>query len=400
MKKFTFLLLFLFQTAAVVAQREYVIELDPTTGTFVKKGGYILGVNWIYPHVRTYDEVNGRMIFQGGTISPDRLFTVDVSNGSVVTNPVFPASGGPGVIRAPQFDNTNGTLYGLHYDSLAAVFYLATIDPATGLFTPIGNNPIDGLIGTSQGMDTYDELHHKYLVYSLQYLFVVDAVSGNSDSIRLALQPGDGLAHMCFHNGNDTLYALLYENSSQQFFLSWIDRVTGSITKIGAGTNLASGNGSATIDYTNRRYIFVYLDQGFTHLSVMDLDNGSVLFHNTISLAALDNVANLSYDNTRQALYAIHWDNDLENPTGISNKYTRAMQISPNPATEMVAVRLPMQYERLQVQLINAFGQTIKAYDCQQVQQFELPIQSLSSGMYFLKIDTGTETLSVRFMRK
>ena len=247
------------------------------------------------------------MIFEGGDPSPDHLYSIDVTNGSVVSSPLFPAAGTQGNVREPQFDNTTETLYGVYQDTFSD-YYLATIDPATGIHTQIGTSPVPGLIGTNQGMDTYDEIHHRYILLSSNTLYSIDAQTGNTiSSLPITSQSTGSLINICFNNANDTLYGLMLDNTSQLFFLVWIDTATGYATHIGNGTNLAAGNGGGAIDQANRRYIYSYSSQsGGYYVSVMSLDSGNVLFNNQIMLDSLDNVHSVKYDNVKQKLFAIH----------------------------------------------------------------------------------------------
>lgn len=320
-KKYTLLFALLLHAAGAFAQGEFLIELTPMTGAMQKIGGPIPGIGWIYPNVRAYNEVNGRLIFPGGTPTPNRLYSIDVTNGSVVSNPVFPAVGGPSAVSEPQFDNTNSTLYGLYYNTGTSAYHLVTINPVTGMHTQVGTTAIAGLNGLGQGMDTYDEIHHRYIVYSTNKLFLIDAQTGNAVNTTVAMQPGDGIVQICYNNANDTLYALQYKASTQLYHLVWINPVTGTMTPAGSGTTLAAGNGSAAIDQAGRRFIYSYSNTSGFYLAVMDMDNGAILANNQVSLAPQDNFVNLKYDNTRNQLFAIHWDANTDTTVFVQSPF-------------------------------------------------------------------------------
>lgn len=332
MKRLTILLVCLLSNTAW-GQGEFLIEIDPTDGTFIKKSNS-LGYGWVYPDVRAYDEVNGAMLFQFGNPTPNRLFRVDVTNGNVLSNPLFPIVTAPNSVKEPQYDNSTQTLYGLYHDYNTSAYYLSTIDPATGLHSQVGTAAIAGIDGLYQGMDTYDEIDHQYILYASGKIFSIDVSTGNTVSDPpIGLNPGEALTNLSFNNANDTLYGLLRNNNSQVSFLVWIDQSTGTISPIGPGTNLAAGNGSSTIDCTNRHFIYHYSQQGLYYISVMDMNDGSVLYNNQVLLDNQDNIKSIKYDNVRQKLFALHWDNIIDWPLGMSITSFTAQQSEQSMAT-------------------------------------------------------------------
>jgi hypothetical protein len=86
MRKYTLLAALLLCATQLFAQGEFIIEIDPTTAAFTKKGGAIQGIGWVVPGSRAYDETNGRMIFEGGNPTPHHLYGVDLANCSIVEN--------------------------------------------------------------------------------------------------------------------------------------------------------------------------------------------------------------------------------------------------------------------------------------------------------------------------
>ena len=318
MKKYSLLLVLLLAATRIFAQGEFTIELDLATGTFVKTSGAIPGIHWVYMGGRAYDEVNGRLIFQGGLNVPDHLYSMDVTNGTVVTSPLVPQIGSQNVVVESEMDNTTGIMYGIYREPSLNAFYLATVDPATGIYTAVGVNSIPGLTTFTQGMDTYDEIHHRYIIYTTNQFFSVDAQTGDLITFPTSnVVSPDYLMHIRYNNANDTLYGLLAESASQLYFLVWIDPATGVVTKIGNGSSLMAGTGSGTIDQSNRRYIFCNYNLGGFYLYAMSLVTGDLIYNNLIPLDQGDNVGDMEYDNVRQKLFGIHWDAVISPPLAI-----------------------------------------------------------------------------------
>jgi hypothetical protein len=109
----------------------------------------------------------------------------------------------------------------------------------------------------------------------------------------------------------------MYENSSLKYFLVWIDPATGDVTKIGNGSTLMAGAGSATIDQANRRYIFCNYNLSGFYLYAMDLVTGNLIYNNLIPIDAGDNVGDMEYDNATQKLYGIHRDANIVWPLAL-----------------------------------------------------------------------------------
>ena len=106
----------------------YLVSINPGTGSFVKIHS-LQGVTNIdtVPNYSTFDEINHRFIFRGGDDNGNRyLYSVNVNNGNIISNPVFPVMNNPNDnLIELQFDNSNGNLYGLHWESNTP---LATVD--------------------------------------------------------------------------------------------------------------------------------------------------------------------------------------------------------------------------------------------------------------------------------
>jgi hypothetical protein len=118
-----------------------LMRFDNTTQTlFGQKSGQVVTVNTttgantllvnipqaagipLIPNCATFDEGRQRLIC-GGTdgLGILRLFSVDVSTGAIVSDPIFPAGiSSPDNVIELIYDNTSDTLYALHWGSLPA----------------------------------------------------------------------------------------------------------------------------------------------------------------------------------------------------------------------------------------------------------------------------------------
>lgn len=112
---------------------EHLVRIDPATGQHTLLGVIpLLRTVVTYPNYTAYDHQQGRYTFLGTNVfMEERLYTMDVNTGDVLSDPLFPVLEDPedNVIEL-HFDNATGTLYGLHWDADSEVG-IAT-DPGAG----------------------------------------------------------------------------------------------------------------------------------------------------------------------------------------------------------------------------------------------------------------------------
>jgi hypothetical protein len=79
----------------------------------------IIDQNWYYS---TFDEINKRYTFiWTGNSGIHYLYTINASNGLVISNPSFPAFTNTYNLIEPKYDNSSGNLYALHWGSLGEI---------------------------------------------------------------------------------------------------------------------------------------------------------------------------------------------------------------------------------------------------------------------------------------
>lgn len=385
MKTFTaiFTLVASFISLVSFSQGEYLIQIDPTSGSYNKIGGAIAGIHWVFPSVKTYDETHGIYIFQGGDPDPDHLYSIDVTNGSIISNPIFPFTGSS--VREVKYDNTNGLLYGLYWDNTQ--FFLATVSPTTGIFTQIGSTPIAGLSSTLQGATAFDDNHHRYFALESNLLFSIDAISGALiASPALSLTADEQLVHFYYNTTLDTLNGLIQNTTTHIFTLISINTTTGFITRIGTGTTFGDGNGSSTIDETNQQYFYNYSIGGTaTYIATMDIATGNLISNNLIPLSVGSNIHSISFDNIKNNLYGTQWENDsLTSIATIDN--LQEISIYPIPSTDNITIESSSVLGL--VTIFDYLGQIVFQTKSDNKKE-QIDISQLASGMYLLETQSG-----------
>lgn len=373
-------------TSLSFSQGEFLIEIDTATGSYSQIGNPINGIGWVYPYIRGYDEIHGVYIFQGGNPSVDHLYSIDVTNGSIIYNPYFTPSGTGA--RELKHDNANDSLYGLYWNSSLSQFFMATVNPSSGLCTYITSNPIAGLNGTMQGATAYDDIHHRYFTLQSNQLFSIDALSGNLiSSPVLSLAPGDQLSHFCYNNTIDTLNGLIQNSNTQLCYVAYINTITGAITKMGSGTPLGIGGGSSSIDRINQRYIYTYTTGGSNfYITAADITNGNIISNKLIPLGSGDNIHSISFDNVRGKLYGIQWDAVIGSITTLNS--SDVINISPNPFSTQTTVQITnydMQNTSYKFEMYDVFGRIVKQLVISN-SPFVIERDNLPSGLYFIRL--------------
>src|SRR4051812_25936237 len=79
--KSTFSILLCLMTSLSFSQGEFIIEIDPTTGSFIQPKTPIDSVTWVQANVGTYDEIHGLFIFVSSSPT-QKLLSVN-SNDSI-----------------------------------------------------------------------------------------------------------------------------------------------------------------------------------------------------------------------------------------------------------------------------------------------------------------------------
>lgn len=373
------------------SQGEFVVEINKANGVFTKTGPAIAGITYIYPDDRTYDENTGTFIFPSSQINHS-LYSINVSNGSIVNNPVI------GNIQTFQFDNISNILYGIEQDNTNNVKKFISINPVTGTYVQIGNS-LPSSSTFSGNFSTFDKINHTYIFLAPpNILYSINATNGNVISNpTLILASGESIVNFSFDNSSGVLFGLLQDNNIQKYFLVTINPTTGANTRIGLGTNFGDGGGSSTIDEINQQYIYLYSSStaGGYVVTTLHIATGSVAYNALVEpFTANDNFFSLKYDNIQGKLYSIHWET---NATGISeqNHFDNFMNIYPNPFSTETTLRADHFLNNTTLTVDNYFGQTVKQIKNISGQTVVLSRDNLPSGMYFLWLTEDSKTLSL-----
>jgi|GEM_PF-4537192 gliding motility-associated-like protein len=286
---------------AVKAQTEYLVTVNPVTGTYVKVDS-IPPVNWIALFNYTnLDENNERMFFMGShNGSADSLFTLDLATGHTLSAVYFNTNS----IASYFFSNTLNGLFGLQ--TIGGVCNLVAINPLAGTYTTI--NTIAGVQGVSSDGFTIDQSTNHLIMLGQEtggtFLVVIDAASGAVLSQAPIMNTIFGLQY------DDVLHKLfgIYFQAGGGRFCS-IDITTGVVTVINTLDPAITGIVGGGITYDKIHHIYYLV--GGSNLYSIDVNTGLTIakpYVDESSGLSEDNVIQFRYDNVLDTMFALHWE--------------------------------------------------------------------------------------------
>jgi len=393
------LLLFLLTSNFSFAQREYFVEVTSSTCTYNIIDS-IPAVKWVALGQSTFDKTNKRYIFRGQDTSNNyKLYSIDVTNASVIFNPLFPSGHQFGNIR---FDNSSGILYGLHWVGASTSVDFISINTSNFNYTSIGT--INNLSGQSNDA-TVDEINHR-LIFSADdgsnhCLFSVDA-TGNVVS-KPQFPTGESFRGFAFDNSSGILYGLRWSDTQPTVFVT-INPANFNYTIIDTIPYHLTGGiamGYPTFDEANKRYTFAADDSNNNrHLYTVDATNAQVISSPSFpTFTVPHNLIETKYDNSSGKLYALHFGHDSE-LTSVEEPRTDAettLTLFPNPSPGVFTV---ISLEKvIGIEVFNVMGERMIIGDrrignSQQMNNsnsysFPIDLSSQPEGVYFVHIRTG-----------
>ncbi len=279
------------------AQGEYVIEINRTDGSYINTGSHIAGISLIACNLRAYNENEAIYIFLAQdslNAWKNRLYSIDVSNDSIINNPVCSK-----FLGELEYSNSLNKLYGVLLDSTINVKYLVTIDPVLGVPTTTIGSPIP-YNSTNSGKSTFNQVSNQYIFLNINSnnLYTIDVATGNVISNpSIVFAAGFEITSLCYNDSTNSLFGVFSNGTTS--YLASINQSTGAYTQVSTSINLPN-NGSSAIDLINQQYLYLYPNTIVT----FDILTGNVIYNNNMTS---NSTWSLKYDNIRHKLYSLRW---------------------------------------------------------------------------------------------
>ncbi|MFL5753702.1 MAG: T9SS type A sorting domain-containing protein [Bacteroidia bacterium] len=404
MKNYIFSLPAILILTCVQGQTEYFGTLDPCNFNYIIIDS-VPTVKYIEVPSSTFDNLNQHYIFSG---SPDgliwKLYTINVNNGNVISNPLFPVLSDPNDnIINWQYSNSQNKLLAMHWDNSQNTEYFVSINTNTGAFTIIDSLPSIKYI---QGFATIDNINNRYIVRASPntntwYLYSINTSDGSIISNPPYPNPNGNLIEYQYSNSLNKLIALHWDNLSNTEYLAEVNPGNGTFTDINSIPGVAwIQGGYTTFDDYNKRYLFRGGDNsGNWYLYSIDAVNGNVSCNPVFPTSTTnDNIEMPQMDSLTGIMYALHWESVTN---GIKEKGGHISNFFPNPLIEDAKLTLDKTYNDIILFIYNASGQVVCKQTAANTSEIYISRGNLSEGQYFISvicdhIYLGTVNTSIR----
>jgi hypothetical protein len=329
----------------------------------------------------------------------DSWLTVSLQTGEVLNDVSVASQNNNGSFSNFRFNTADSIMYGLYPLSLnnpmtgeVGDLRLAKCDLTTGNVSLISNSSVAlNYTLTGSSIDPYQMLYY----FQSEGKFIgLDLYNGQIYSQPIITINGEGssfqnTAYSCV---DTTIYGLILQNGVKG--LGKINPQTGVVTPLPTQLSYANliVNSGGAIDPITKVYYFQTMDNtDQIKLIGLSLLDGSVVSQ-----------CNLSANDEYFTMYRIQNDCYAASPTRLNTTSNVAeiknvsVKIYPNPAQEVLSLKATTNL--IQVEIIDAYGNVVKRFNPNQA-QFQLPIESLAQGIYYLKIKTADSNLTERFVK-
>jgi len=378
-------------TGKVMAQHEYVVTVDPATGT-ISRFDSIPGVMYIAPHA-IFDDKNRRFLFVGlpSDFSTHTLFSIDALTGKVITKALLPKD--PTLISL-RYDRSSGILYGITISS--GIYSLVSVDANTGSYTAISS--IKSMRGLAEEM-IIDNNNHRIFLNCLdtsnQFALICIDVNGN----LLSKVTIPNITGMQYDNSTNKLYGLHYTGTQEQ--LLQVDPSTGTTSLTGNLPPELFGilQFDQTFDEIQHRFILAgNNNSGVSRLYFIDVATGAVVYNPLVPASAnaidKDNVIQFRYSNSLNKLYALHWKGTPDTTAEVLGCSLDAnTKIYQNPSGNLLTVNKTPTKCQVRIGLYTLLGQPILENKILSDGQNNILLPPLATGIYLYKFSSGNHIL-------
>ncbi|MBK7434891.1 MAG: T9SS type A sorting domain-containing protein [Chitinophagaceae bacterium] len=114
-----------------------------------------------------------------------------------------------------------------------------------------------------------------------------------------------------------------------------------------------------------------------------------------------DNNANNNKQFYRIKIKGVSGQVEYSNIQQLQNNGSTEILVFPNPATDVLQLQLNGTYSKMDVQIVNAAGQVVKQLNNLSVsnQSLRIPVNNLSPGRYWLKLQSGNDKQLLQFVK-
>jgi hypothetical protein len=370
-------------------------SLDPLTGQINTIGSSVLSTvvnatgSALNPYNQTYS-------FQ----DEDSWLTVDLQTGTVLSDVTVTLPNSEGNFNNFRFNAADSNMYGLYSEVISdpvtgfvnLEMKLATCDLSTGLVNLISPNSVAQSYTMSGS--TIDPYLMVYYFESEGKFMGLDLYNGQiySQPTMTVMGAGSYFSNFAYSCADTSVYGLIMQNGVKA--LGKINPQTGVVTALPTQLNYDSFimNTGGAIDPVNLVYYFQTMDTtAQIKLVGLSLIDGSVAIESYISpigdYFTMYRIQSECYEATPSRLNPMNSIAEVNNLT---------IEIHPNPVQDVLHLTANMVLD--DVELLDLFGHVIERYSPSEM-DLQIPLKSLVSGIYYLRVSSSGSIYTERFIK-
>ena len=257
-----------------------LVSVDAATTALTSVGPIPGLVGYVAPGTSTINTSTNEYIFRGFDGNATRLYSMDLSTGSVNSSPVL-----NGIVVGLEYSCITDTIYALHEDS-AGLYHFAYLNGSTVVTV----NSIPGLSAYVGGTFTLDALTGRYHFVGLDgpdfKLYTIDIHTGN---VLASPNFPDNVHAMRYSCATDSIYGRWEDQNTGTYYLVSVDPLTGSYSPIGPMSGTVSGNiaDAMALDAASGHYTFLGFTGAPVHLITVKVNTASVTYSQGVSYTNL-----------------------------------------------------------------------------------------------------------------
>jgi hypothetical protein len=368
--------------------------IDPTTGVVSTVGNSVLSssVNSTGAALNPYNQT---FSYQ----DEDSWLSIDLQTGEIVNDVIVSLPNTEGYFDNFRFNAADSSMYGLFrqvsVDSLTGFGYadirLATCDLSTGIVSLVSPNSVAESY-TMSGC-TIDPFLMVYYFETENKFTGIDLYNGQIYSEAQITLPdsGSSFGNYAYSCVDTSVYGLIMQNGLNG--LGKINPQTGVVTALPTLLNYDNYvvNSGGAIDPVNLVYYFQTLDSVGTKMVGLSLVDGSVTSESYVS-------TNGDYFIMYRILSDCYAANRARLNVVTSNAEINKAQVTvyPNPAQEVLQLKADMPIN--EVEIVDAFGKIVKRFK-PNASNLQIPLESLSNGLYYLRVSSANAYYTKRFIK-
>lgn len=370
-------------------------SIDPLTGQITNIGSAILS-NTVNSSGASLNPYNQTFSYQ----DEDSWLSIDMQTGTVLNDVMVNLPNTTGSFDNFKFNAADSNMYGLYNQLITDPvtgfitldLKLATCDLTTGSVNLI--SPTSVAQSYTMSGSTIDPHLMVYYFESEGKFMGLDLYNGqiySQPTISLAVS-GSSFGNYAYNCTDTSIYGLIMLNGVEA--LGKINPLTGVVTALQTALNFDNYimNSGGAIDPVNLIYYFQTLDTtGQIKIVGLSLIDGSVASQNNIS-------SNGDYF----IMYRIQSDcyeaNVLRlNPLSTLSEIKESnVELYPNPVQDLLYLNTEVTINH--VEIMDAFGNVVRSYYPND-SNFQIPIDFLANGIYYLRISSNDAAFIERFIR-